>query len=268
VSTTSPNNLPLLITAGGVPHPDTALYRETLGQPKALLDMGGMTMLGRVLHGLAEADSVGDIVVAGLDEIYWDAIEQPRPVIFLPNWGSLVGNVRGGLIYLRQRYEAVAPVALVCASDIPHVRGFMIDELVAQARPFDRLFYYPAVTPATMEAAYPGANRTYVNLKDGLRIAGADVGLMHYDLLDSDQQLWTQIAAGRKRAWQIARLVGLGFTLKLLLRQLSPEEIYATAVRVLKADRPPQLLITPHAALAMDADKPHQVAILRQKYGS
>lgn len=263
---TTSAQLPALITAGGTPAPDTPLYHETLGQPKALLDMGGMTMLGRVLHGLAEAGSVGELVVAGLDEPYWPAIEQPRPVTFLPNAGSMVRNVQQGLAYLRPNHEADCPVALVCSSDIPHLQGFMVDELVAEAWPFDRLFYYPAVTPETMEEAYPSAERTYIKLKGGLRLAGADVGLMRYDLLDTDPHLWEQLTAARKHAWQIARRVGWGVLLKLLLRQLSVEEIYATAVRVLEADREPQLLITPHAALAMDADKVHQVALLRKRY--
>ncbi|MCA9981620.1 MAG: nucleotidyltransferase family protein [Anaerolineales bacterium] len=266
---TTNNQLPVLITAGGIPEPDSPLYHETLGQPKALLDMGGMTMLGRVLHGLAEAESVGELVVTGLDEVYWAAIqhEQPRPVTFLPNAGSMVGNIQQGLAYLRPRHETTCPVALICSSDIPHMQGFMVDELVNEARPFDRLFYYVAVTPETIEAVYPGAERTYVNLKGGLRLAGADVGLVRYELLDTDPQLWEQLTAARKHAWQIARRVGWGVLFKLLLRQLSVADIYATAVRVLKTNREPQLIITPHAALAMDADKPHQVALLRAKTG-
>lgn len=262
---TSPS-IPALITAGGTPAPESPLYQETLGQPRALLDMGGMTMLGRVLHGLHQATSVGELVVTGLDERYWPAIEQPRPVTFLPDQGSMVRNIQQGLAYLRPKYEDECPVALVCSSDIPHLQGFMVDELVAETGPWAHIFYYPAVTPETMEAAYPEATRTYVRLRGGLQLAGADVGLVRYELLESDPQLWEDLTAVRKNARQIAQRVGWWLSFKLLIGWLSVRDIQNTAVRLLQTDRPPQLIITPHAPLAMDADKPHQVALLRQKY--
>jgi molybdopterin-guanine dinucleotide biosynthesis protein A len=258
--------LPALIIAGGQPEPTNPLYQETLGQPRALLDMGGMTMLGRVLHGLSTAHSVGELVVAGLDERYWGAIEQPRPVTFLPSAGSLVGNVQQGLAYLRPMYEGICPVALLCAGDIPHLEGGMVDELVAQAEPFDHLFYYPAVTPATMEKAYPGAQRTYVHLRGKLELAGADVGLLRYELLDTDREVWEEITAVRKSPAAIARVVGYWFMLKYLLRWLSVADIEHKTMSILHTNRLPRLLITPHAPLAMDGDKPHQVALLRQRW--
>ena len=47
-----------IVIAGGVPKPEDPLYEYTQGQPKALLDIAGKSMVQWVLDALAEADSI------------------------------------------------------------------------------------------------------------------------------------------------------------------------------------------------------------------
>ena len=56
-----------LILAGGVVRPDDPLYPYTKGNPKALIDMGGRTMLERVVEALQASSYVEDILVVGVE---------------------------------------------------------------------------------------------------------------------------------------------------------------------------------------------------------
>ena len=56
-----------IVTAGGLPGPEDPLYPYTQGKPKALLDMGGRTMLERVMDALQNSKYVETIVRLSVD---------------------------------------------------------------------------------------------------------------------------------------------------------------------------------------------------------
>ena len=258
--------LPVIVLAGGIPREGDPLFAYTAGKPKALLDMGGRPMISRVLDALQNARSVGEIVVIGLDDpADQQALQPKRPVAFLPNQGSLIQNAIAGLHWIETHYPE-NDIFLICSSDIPHLSGEMVDDLVASCRPFDRLLYYPIATPETIEVVYPGSKRTYTRLKGGVKFAGGDIFVAQTAVLDTNHDLWEKLTQARKHAWQIARVVGFRTLLKLLFRRMSLEEAAETAGRILGSDRPVGVIFTPHAELAMDGDKPHQIDLLRRRY--
>lgn len=247
-----------IIAAGGTPGPDDPLYAYTQGQPKALLDMEGRTMLERVVDALQAAESVGRIVVIGLGSDM--GMQFQRPVdMHLPDQGGMVANVLAGVDWLRQDDPSLETV-LFCTSDIPTITGPIVDEFVNRCRPFDHCVYYIAVTQEAMETRFPHSNRTYVKLK-GYNIAGGDMAVARVQLIDDHEELWVTLSNARKHAWQLARIVGLGTLVKYLFRQLSIAEIEETGERIVHC--PVKVVIDPPAELAMDADKPAQVDMLR-----
>lgn len=255
--------LPCVITAGGIPHPTDPLYAESHGRPKALIDINGRPMLQWVLEAVQGAPQVGEVVVVGLDDAADRAALTPlRPIHFVPNHGSLVANVQAGLQWVRQHVPH-ATAALLCSADIPHLQAHMVEGLIAECAPFDNLFYYTIATPQTIEARYPHSKRTYTKLKDAT-IAGGDIFVVKMSILDSNPAFWESLTNARKRPWQMARLVGLGTLFKLLTRQLSVADAAALAGRMMGAPQPIRVIFLRHAEMAMDADKPEQVALLRK----
>ncbi|RMH01932.1 MAG: hypothetical protein D6706_00955 [Chloroflexi bacterium] len=247
-----------IITAGGIPGPDDPLYEYAQGKPKALIDMNGRTMLERVVDAFQHAQSVDDIVIVGLGDDM--GMQFQRPVHHLPDHGSLLGNVLAGVRWLREQKGDVGYV-LLSSADVPTLTGEIIDDFVARCQPLDKAVYYNFVTKEAMERRFPHSNRTYVKLK-GVQIAGGDVVLADSVLADSHQELWEQLTNARKHAWKLAKTVGLWPMLKLLFRQLSIEDIENLFLRVV--GRPAKIILNPHAEIAMDADKPHQVDLLRE----
>jgi len=80
-------------------------------------------------------------------------------------------------------------------------------------------------------------------------------------LTDSNRDIWEALTNARKHAWQLARVIGFRFMFKYLLHQLSFADIETMAQRI--TGRPCQIMLNPHAEIAMDADKPEQVLMLR-----
>ena len=246
-----------VIMAGGLPQPDDPLYPLTQGKSKVLLDMGGRTMLERVADALQNAQSVGEVVVVGLGSDLGMTFQ--KPVSHLPDQGSLLKNALAGIAKVRELHPETNLV-LLCSADIPTLTPAIVDDFIEKCRPFDKGMVYNFVDKPTLEARFPGSNRTYVKLKDAL-IAGGDITLIQADLADTNQDIWEALTNARKHAWKLARVVGLRFMLKFLLRQLSFADIEDAAYRI--TGRPCQVMLNPHAEIAMDADKPEQVELLR-----
>lgn len=250
-----------VITAGGRPTPEDPLYLYTQGQPKALLDMGGRTMLERVVDALQSSQSIEEIVVAGLGHDHGQSFR--RPVHHLPDQGSLVANALAGVAWVRQR-RPDAEAIFLSSADVPTITGEIIDAHVDACRPFDCAVYYAFVTQEIMEARFPGSRRTFVPLKNRLRVAGGDIFLIQPSLADHNPALWEAMTNARKHAWRLASIVGPGTLLKFLFRRLSVPDLEATGARMI--NRPVKIILSPHAELAMDADKPHQVDLLRAEF--
>jgi molybdopterin-guanine dinucleotide biosynthesis protein A len=256
------NDRPLdcVVLAGGIPRPGDPLYALTHGGPRALIDMGGVTMLERVVVALHAARAVGEIVVAGLPGRPELAFK--RPVTFLADRGGLVENALAGL----QHHLARCPetrALLFCAADIPTLTGAIVEAFVNRCRPFDRGAYYPLVAQEQMERRFPASRRTYFHLREG-RFAGGDMAIARPALAHERRELLDALAAGRKNPLRIARLAGLATLLRLWTGRLDLAGLRAAARGAI--GEPVEVLVMPYAELAMDADRPEQVQMLRSEF--
>ena len=253
-----------VIVAGGRPGPDDPLFRYTRGKPKALLPLGGQPMLAYVLQALHDAREVEYLVVAGIEEAQGAAATRglpgTQPVIFLPDRGGLVANARSGLEWLETNRPERGEL-LISTADIPLLTGPMVDAFVDRCRPFEQLAYYNVVTRETMEQRFPNSNRTFVRLREA-EIAGGDLILAQTAILYTNHALWEALSDARKHAWQLARIVGFRTLLKLLIHRLSLVEVERLVGEMFGA--PVQIIRSPNPELAMDADKPHQVDLIRR----
>jgi GTP:adenosylcobinamide-phosphate guanylyltransferase len=247
-----------IVVAGGVPGPEDPLYAYTQGKPKALLDMEGRTMLERVMDALQTAEQVERIVVVGLGSAMGMQFLRPADK-HIPDQGGMVSNVLAGLEWLRRTDPDVEAV-LFCTSDIPTITGPIVDEFVARCEPFDKGVYYILVSAEAMERRFPHSNRTYVKLK-GADVAGGDMAIARVEIVDDHEDLWMALSNARKHAWKLARIVGLGTLFRYLTRRMGFVQIEEKAEQII--NRPIQIVLDPPAELAMDADKPAQVEMLR-----
>lgn len=250
-----------LILAGGTIKPGDPLYELTQGRPKALLPIGDKTMLEWVAAAVQGSRQVEEVVVVGIDAAAAADLQFARPVHFLPDNGSMIANMRAGTTYIAAQWPD-AQAVLGVSADIPAITSEIVDGFVESCRPWDAAVYYNFVSRQTMEARFPGSNRTYTHLA-GMDVAGGDMSMARIGILEENTALVEAASKARKQPWRVARLVGLPFLVRFLLKRVTLADIEHTATRLV--GRPVKVLLSPNAELAMDADKPSQVELLRRE---
>lgn len=253
-----------LVLAGGAVRPEDPLYPYTQGDPKTFIDMGGRVMLERVVDALYASAYVDEILIVGVDA---EAVKRARlnfsrPVNFLPDQGQMIANIMSGLSWFRQN-RPDAEVILGCSGDIPTITGQVVDTFVEACRPWDAGIYYNFVTRDKLEGRFPESKRTYSKLS-GYEVAGGDMVIARIEMVEKNRELIETLSNARKQPWRVASVVGLGTLLKFLLRRITFAEIEALAGRI--TGFPARIILDGPPELAMDADKPFQVDLLRAEF--
>lgn len=253
-----------LILAGGEVKPEDPLYPYTQGKPKALIDMGGLSMLDRVISALRSSRYIEDILVVGItrETAARHIINTSDSIHFLDDHGGMVANMQAGTTWFR-KHKPETEVVLGCSADIPTITGVIVDEFIDACRPWDKAVYYSFVSRETLEARFPHSKRTYSNIGEQ-EVAGGDMVVARLEVVEKNQPLIESLTGARKRPWQIASIVGWRMLLKFLFRRITFDDIESTASRII--GMPTKVVLFNHAELAMDADKPFQIDMLQAEF--
>lgn len=233
---------------------------------EALIDIGGKPMITYVLdalHGVADIETIG--IVGPVDTLR--AGLSLRDEVLIEAGGDMLDNLERGARALDP--AGTAPL-LVVTADIPlltaeSVAQFLVrcrQEAAAASRPLDA--FYPMVGRAASEAAFPGVERTYVNLRDG-RFTGGNFALLDPKAVLSRRHVFDEVVALRKKPLQMARLLGFGFIVKFLFRRLTTKDIAAFVDE--KIGIHGVVIDMPYAEIGFDVDKPADLALARARLG-
>lgn len=251
--------LAAVVTAGGIPGPDDPLYPLTQGRNKALLEIAGRPMLQWVLDALNGAATIDRVVVVGLPNDA-HAFTSAKPLTFLPNHGSMLGNVEAGVKAVLAD-DATRTDTLLVSSDIPAVTAAIVDWTVSTALTTDHEAYYCLIAEADMERTFPGARRSYFKLKEG-RFCGGDMTLIKTALVNHYSPAWNSIVGARKSVLKQAGLIDVGTLVRFATGQLSIAGAVEAAQRRLQIRG--RAMLCPHAEAGMDIDKPHQFEVVQR----
>ena len=246
----------VVMLAGGIPQPDDPLYPYTRGKPKALVEVGGKAMIQWVLDALNGAESVGNIILVGLENL--DGIDSQKPIYPIPNQDGLFENIKAGT----KKLSALNPEAkhfLMTSSDIPAITAEMVEWVIRKSEESDHDLYYNVVERETMEKRFPGANRTFLKLRR-TQLCGADLSVIRVEMVTQNEDLWVRLAASRKSPLKQAALIGFDTLLLILFRMMNLEQTARRASKRIGVNA--RAIVSPYAELAMDVDKPHQLEIL------
>lgn len=246
-----------IVTAGGIPQPNDPLYKYSQGKSKALIDVAGKPMAQWVLDALGDAKEVDQVIAIGLHEN--DNLTCKKPIHYIPNQGRMLANIIAGVnksLELNQDGEYV----LVASSDIPTVKGEMIDWLVQTAMQTKDDLYYGVCPRDVMETRFPNSNRTYTKLKD-MQVCGADVNIIHVRMATDHFDTWEELIGNRKSPLRQAAVIGLDTLFQLFTRQFTLQGLVERASQRIGIKG--RAIIWNHAEPCMDVDKPHQLEMLR-----
>jgi molybdopterin-guanine dinucleotide biosynthesis protein A len=246
-----------VVTAGGSPQPGDPLYEFTQGKPKALIDIAGKPMIQWVLEALDEAATVHRVIIVGLQPP--QLLSSRKLAAYLPDSGGLLTNILTGVEKVTELDPAVQHI-LTVSSDIPAIRGEMVDWVVNQSIETDADACYNLITREVMEARYPNSRRSYTRLKD-MEVCGGDMNVIRSSLVTAPDSLWEKIIASRKNVFRQASLIGYDTLLLLFLGRLTLEKGVQRVTKRLHLNG--RALLCPYAEVGMDVDKPHQLQLMR-----
>lgn len=246
-----------VITAGGIPGPEDPLYELTQGNSKALLEIADKPMVQWVLDALCGSSKIDRIVMVGLEAD--SGLVCSKPIDYIPNQGGMFDNVRTSIDKVVELNPASELILLV-SSDIPALTTEMVDWAIDTALETDDDFYYNLITREVMEARYPGANRSFMKMKD-VEVCGGDMNVVRAAAASGNDELWNKLISARKNPFKQAALFGFWTLILVLTRQISLEDAVPRVEKQLGIKG--RAVLCPYAELAMDVDKPHQLEILR-----
>lgn len=247
-----------IVIAGGIPLPEDPLYIYTEGRSKAMLDVAGKPMVQWVLDALSAAQKVDNVIVIGMNEKI--GVTCAKPTSYVPNQGRMLANIVAGVeksLEINPEKEYV----LVVSSDIPGLKGEMVDWLVEQVEQTPADIYYGVIPREVMDKRYPNSKRTWTRLKE-MEVCGADINACHVSMATEHLDLWEDLIGNRKSPLKQVMRLGLDTALFLLLRQLTVEEVVQRASQRLGISG--KAITWPWAEAGMDVDKPRQLELLRK----
>lgn len=251
-----------IVTAGGVPLPGDPLYVYSNGNSKALIDISGKPMVQWVLDALGESKKVDNVIVIGLSPK--SGLTCKKPLHYISNQGRMLANIVAGVnksLELNKKNEYV----LIVSSDIPAIKGDMVDWLINTSMETKDDLYYGVCPREVMETRYPTSKRTYTKLKE-MELCGADINVIHVSMTTDHLDTWEQLIGNRKSPLRQAAVIGWDTLFQLATRQFTLQGLVERASERIGIKG--RAIVWDKAEPCMDVDKPHQLELMREDIAS
>ncbi|SFR84377.1 NTP transferase domain-containing protein [Sphingomonas jatrophae] len=247
-----------IVLAGSRPGPDPFVEAQGV-RSKALIDVGGKPMLGRVLETLLAVPEIARIVVLAqapeallTGSLAWAATE-PRIGCHASGAGisTSIASVAG---------SAAAPwPLLVTTADHPLLTVATVRELLAGTENVD--LAVGMVERRVVLSAYPGNRRTWLKLSDGAW-TGANLFALAGPEVMPALSLWSGVEQDRKRVWHVFRAFGWPLFARAITRTIGLKAAIRKAGGRLGMTA--RLVPLSQAEAAIDVDKPTDLALARE----
>ncbi|HMA10477.1 MAG TPA: nucleotidyltransferase family protein [Steroidobacteraceae bacterium] len=221
---------------------------------KALIPVGAVPMLERVVAALAAVPRVGRILVA---------IERPDIVDSLPAVRvpvSAVAAAQGPSASVFAVLAVEGTPLLVTTADHALLRPAWVEEFLdADAGGADALL--ALARSESVLAAAPGTLRTWLRFRDG-DYSGCNLFLLRSPASAGIVALWQQLEADRKRPLALLGRLGFTYVLRYRFGWLTLRAALARLGRLCGARLAPVILSDGEAAI--DVDKPSDLTLARE----
>jgi hypothetical protein len=200
------------VTAAGRLGPEAAQRYGT--DIKALVRIGGQTLLATLVAALRGVPEIGRITVVGpaaardfgaTVDTWLDERETGEENVL----AALRGAGGGRLV--------------VCASDLPFVTARAVEDLVART-PSTADCAYPIFTREEFSAAFPGGRSSFARLADG-EWTGGSVLVLDADAVLHNEKLLRRAFAARKNLVTLAALLGPALALRYATGRLRVSDV-------------------------------------------
>ncbi len=222
---------------------------------KALLQIGSKEMVRHVLDAYSQVEEIRRLALVGPVKNFL-FLQADYSLELVPETDSLLANVLAANTYL----QADGPL-LISTADIPLLSPAAITDFLRQCAPYDQDFYYPIVTREDCEKKFPGVQRTYVPLREGV-FTGGNLFLVNPLKIESSVPLVRKFLEYRKNPLKMVSVLGTGFILRALSKRLTISSLESRFSELLKVKA--RAIISKYAEISFDVDKPGDLALVRR----
>jgi len=246
-----------VVLAGG-PLDDVARLQP--GAPnKAFVDIGGRTLVGRVLIALRGSASIGRIVVVA-PPAAWSHPDLRLADDLRPDGVRITQSLRNGL----EGFDAGADV-LVAASDLPVLTVAAVDDFIERIPALQADVVYGCAEKHAHLQRFPDVPHTWARMRDGTFCGGGMVAIKPR-ALPLLERFIERLGAARKHPFKLASFFGWDMLARFALGRLSIAETEARATSILGA--PVRALVSPYPETAVNVDRVSDVELARRLVSS
>ena len=250
-----------IIPAGGTIDAEFAAKVGT--DSKALIEIAGKTVLERTLEALKDSGVVNRTVVIGGEKVR-NSPGGKLATMTIEEGSSGPENIFRGLDALCKGDSPPTKV-LIVTSDLPFLTPELINQFV-ESCPKDKDFCVPLVNQKAFNARFPGTDATFVALKDDVWTTGC-IYVVDVEGLKKARPSIEQVFERRKSKFGMARLLGAGFVLKWLRKQLTLADVEKKIESLLKCSGKAVVNSAPEFTFDIDYLEDYEYAVESVKSG-
>jgi GTP:adenosylcobinamide-phosphate guanylyltransferase len=218
---------------------------------KALIRLGGETLLARVVLALRDAGATRIAVVSSHPEVRAE----------IARLGCEAFDEEAGpSLSVKAAADRLGAPLVVTTADHALLEPAWVRQFVADT-PADADVAVLVAARATVEAAAPDTKRTWIRLADG-DWSGCNLFYFANARALRVLDLWRRVEAERKRPWKMAQILGPGMLFRYLAGRLSLRTAAARLGRL--ADVQAAVVETPYGLASVDVDKPADLDLVRR----
>jgi hypothetical protein len=252
---TSEKNAPLLDYA-------RKLYGENIPSKSLIPIDGQKSMVQYVIDAINETKSIGKIVIMGSEAF---ELESQLPIEFVNFEGTLFEKLYRASAYFVAQGNTSKVVMI--PSDIPLIKGNMIEELISEFEKRDReegkgSFYFSIIKKEIMDRRFPNNGRSHAKFRNHKIVVG-DIHFGSPSKFIENKDVFYQLLGVRKSKYRMAKIVGFITLFKLLLKRLTIGGAEKRFSKITKSQV--RAIFTTNPEVAMDADTIDQFKLLKKE---
>lgn len=229
---------------------------------KALIDIGGASMIRRVIQALEGAASIDSIDLSGPTE---DCVKADTKLAELVTqqrvgWAPAAGTPSTSADHMLRRFPETRPVLLTTA-DHPLLTSEIVDRFCSDSAATGCDVVIGLAPYELVKSTYPDLKKTVLRFRDG-NYCGCNLFAFMTEDGRRVADFWRRVEKDRKKPLVVIRLLGLSAVIRYRMGRLTLEDALARLSRKLGLRL--GVVILPYANAAVDVDSVADYQLVQQ----
>jgi GTP:adenosylcobinamide-phosphate guanylyltransferase len=224
-----------------------SLRKVSSAQYEAGINIAGKPMIDYVVSAVRSVPSISRITTVCDESVLSEAIKK-QVTLIIPPGNTLLDSLNKGL----KAMETEEPV-LVLTADIPLISKEALEDFLRRCQSKKAHVYYSFVPKEVNEKKYPGVQRTYVKLREGI-FTGGNLVLLSPEVIRDHADILNKAVSLRKKTLKLCLMLGWKYLFYLVMGRLTIGQIEEQVARILKIQAVGVISAFPEVGI--DVDKP------------